>query len=179
MPLCRKNQFTQKGFQTGRTGDMMKHFLIKHCLIVFLFLGLIHISTANNVLSSEIKWASYQNGMTSAKAEGKKIFLHFYASWCGYCKTMDQKTFKDVSVIQYLNENFIPIRVDSDQQKELTMQYQVRGLPSNWFLQTDGEKIANRPGYISPEQMIGFLRFIHTDSYKKMNINEFLQNRKQ
>lgn len=156
----------------------MKHLFIKNCLIIFLFLGLIHISIAGNVVSSEIKWASYQDGISSAKTEGKKIFLHFYASWCGYCKVMDQKTFKDIAVIQYLNENFIPIRVDSDQQKELAVQYGVRGLPTNWFLQMDGERIANRPGYISPEQMIGFLQFIHTDSYQKMNINEFLQSRK-
>jgi len=57
------------------------------------------------------------------------------------------------------------------------MQYRVSGLPSNWFLQTDGEKIATRPGYISQEEMISFLQFIHTDSYKKMNLSEFLQTR--
>ena len=81
--------------------------------------------------------------------------------------------------LQYLNENFIPIKVDSDKQRALAQQYRVRGLPTNWFLQTDGEKIASRPGYISPEQMIDFLQFIHTDSYQKMSLNEFLQNRKQ
>jgi thioredoxin-related protein len=156
----------------------MKKNIRKKCLLLFLFLSLIHISSATHALSTEIQWQTYQNGIATAKSEGKKIFLHFYATWCGYCKIMDQKTFKDASVVQYLNENFIPIKVDADQQRELAMQYRVSGLPSNWFLQTDGEKIANRPGYISQEEMISFLQFIHTDSYKKMNLSEFLQTRK-
>lgn len=156
----------------------MKINLNKSCLFVFIFLGLIHVASATHAVSNEIQWQTYQNGITTAKSEGKKIFLHFFASWCGYCKIMDQKTFKDASVVQYLNENFIPIKVDADQQRELAIQYRVTGLPSNWFLQTDSEKIANRPGYISPEEMVSFLKFIHTDSYKKMNLSEFLQTRK-
>ena len=77
----------------------MKPILFKNSLIFFLILGLIYISRPGHATASEIKWLSYENGITSAKAEGKKIFLHFYATWCGYCKTMDQKTFKDDSVI--------------------------------------------------------------------------------
>ncbi len=149
----------------------------KKCLLLLLFLGLIHISSATQAASNEIQWQNYEKGIAAAKAEGKKIFLHFFTTWCGYCKIMDQKTFKDISVVQYLNENFVPIKVDADQQKELAIQYRVSGLPSNWFLQTDGEKIATRPGYISQEEMISFLKFIHTDSYKKMNLSEFLQAR--
>jgi len=156
----------------------MKINLNKSCLLLFISLGLIHVASATHAISNEIQWQTYQNGITSAQSEGQKIFLHFFASWCGYCKIMDQKTFKDASVVQYLNENFIPIKVETDQQRELAIQYRVTGLPSNWFLQTDSEKIANRPGYISPEEMFSFLKFIHTDSYKKMNLSEFLQIRK-
>jgi len=156
----------------------MKLHIRKHWLLPFLLFGLIQISNTPQASSSEIKWLTYDNGMTAAKTEGKKIFLHFYAAWCGYCKKMDLKTFQDASVVQYLNENFVPIKVNSDKQKRLAMQFRVRGLPSSWFLQDDGGKIANRPGYISPKQMMSFLQFIHTDSYKKMNLNEFLQTRK-
>ncbi|MBA4367147.1 MAG: thioredoxin [Desulfobacterium sp.] len=156
---------------------MNKNFC-KGFLLLFFFLGLIHIASATHAVSDEIQWQTYQNGIANAKSEGKKIFLHFYSTLCGYCKIMDQKTFKDASVVQYLNENFVPIKVNADQQRELAIQYRVTGLPSNWFLQTDSEKIANRPGYIAPEEMISFLKFIHTDSYKKMSLSEFLQIRK-
>ena len=157
----------------------MKPMMIKKILVGLLFLGLIHAAWADGAAAEEIKWMTYKQGMESAQAAGKKIFLHFYASWCGYCKTMDQKTFKDDSVVRYLNENFTSIKVNTDQQQDIAIRYRVRGLPSTWFLQTDGEKIANRPGYIAPEQLIGYLRFVHTDSYKKMGIREFLKSQNQ
>jgi thioredoxin-related protein len=156
----------------------MKKNISKSWLLPFLIFGLIHISYTTHAIAGEIKWLTYENGITAASAEEKKIFLHFYANWCGYCKVMDKKTFKDASVVKYLNENFVSIKVNSDKQRKLAIQFRVRGLPSNWFLQNDGEKIANRPGYISPKQMISFLQFIHTDSYKKMNLKEFVQTRK-
>lgn len=162
--------------RTGYTGSVMKPMMIKKILMGFLFLGLIHAAWADSAASEEINWMTYQKGVAAAKTEGKKIFLHFYASWCGYCKTMEQKTFKDASVVRYLNENFTSIKVNTDQQQNIAIQYRVRGLPSTWFLQDDGQKIANRPGYIAPKQLIGYLQFVNTDSYKKMSIREFLNN---
>ena len=65
---------------------------------------------------------------------------------------------QDPSVVSYLNENFIAIRVDFDKEGEIASQYGVRGLPSTWFLTQTGERIGNVPGYIRPQALLLMLK---------------------
>lgn len=122
-----------------------------------------------------IQWYGYEEGVQQGRDESKKVFLNFYADWCRYCKMMDQKTFTDDSVIAYLNEHFVPIRVNSDQRKRIASNYNVRGLPVSWFIAENGENIGNQPGYLPPDQLLMLLKYIHTDSYKQMNFTQFVK----
>jgi len=108
--------------------------------------------------SDSIKWYSYKEGMVTGRIAKKKVFLHFYANWCGYCKKMAKETFQDPSVVSYLNENYISIRVNFDKEGETASRYGVRGLPSNWFLTQTGERIGNVPGYIPPQALLSMLK---------------------
>jgi len=155
----------------------MKKCLFTICLSSLLLIFIIQISYAENQIKPKINWYSYDKGIAAGKTEDKKIFLHFYADWCGYCKIMNNKTFKDDSVVTYLNKNFISIKVNADRKRKLAQKYRVRGLPSNWFLKETDEKIASRPGYIPPTEMILYLKFIHSDSYQKMTLKNFIKNR--
>ena len=134
---------------------------------------LVDLSTTS--ASDEIKWHAYKEGLALAKQEGKKIFVHFYADWCAYCKKMENETLKNSAVIDYLNQNFIPVRVNSDKDRDLARNYYIRGLPSTWFVSETGEKISSLPGYISAEMLLNALKFIHTDSYKKMSFKDFIE----
>ena len=147
---------------------MKKIILIVFCLVVAY-----SISHA----SSGIKWYSYEEGILNAKKNGKKIFLHFGAPWCGYCTKMKNKTFNDFLVSDYLNTNFISIKINTDKEKKIASKYYVKGLPDSWFLTKKGEKIGNLPGYIPPEKFLSMLKYILTDSYKNMNYKKFLETK--
>ncbi len=127
-----------------------------------------HVAAADG-----IRWLDYDKGISRGKSEDKKVFLNFYADWCRYCTMMDQKTFQDKEVIAYLNQNFIPVRVDSDKNRKVSREYNVQGLPVSWFISEDGENIGSQPGYIPPEMMLPLLKYIETDSYKTMNFQKF------
>ena len=126
--------------------------------------------------SDKINWLSYDEGLALARQEGKKMFVHFYADWCAYCKKMEKETLSNAAVIDALNQNFIPVRVNSDKDRELARQFYIRGLPSTWFVSETGEKISSLPGFISAEILLNALKFIHTDSYKKMSFREFMNS---
>jgi thioredoxin-related protein len=130
--------------------------LIILCLVVWFF----RIAYA----SDAIKWYSYEEGKVLAKVEKKKVFLHFYANWCGFCLKMAKVTFRDATVLSYLDHNFISIRVDFDKEPDIAVKYGVRGLPVNWFLMEMGQPIVSIPGYIDPEALLLLLKEVNAIS---------------
>ena len=122
-----------------------------------------------------IAWHSYDKGMAMSREEDKKIFLYFWAEWCAYCGKMTRETFADVSVIDYLNNHFISIKIDFDREKKAASGCEIRGLPSTWFISEKGDRIGNRPGFISAQDLLPMLKYIHSDSYKAMTLKTFLK----
>ena len=123
------------------------------CLTVWFF----NIAYA----SDSIKWYSYEEGKVLAKIEKKKVFLHFYADWCGFCLKMAKETFRDATVVTTLNKDFIAIRVDFDEESATAEKYGVKGLPANWFLTQMGQPIVSIPGSIAPEALLSMLREVN------------------
>jgi thioredoxin-related protein len=136
----------------------MKIKLLHLAYTMLVFATLTLLLPVNTMASGNINWYSYKEGMVTGRIEKKKVFLHFYANWCGYCRKMAKDTFQDPSVVSYLNENFIAIRVDFDKENEIASRYGVRGLPSTWFLTQTGERIGNVPGYIPPKSLLLMLK---------------------
>jgi len=127
------------------------------CRICFVTLYLVICFSGAVYASDGIKWYSYEEGKVLAKVEKKKVFLHFYANWCGFCLKMAKETFQNAAVLSDLNDNFIAIRVDFDREPETAGKYGVMGLPSSWFLTAMGQPIISLPGYISPEALLSML----------------------
>ncbi|MFZ2633339.1 MAG: thioredoxin family protein [Desulfosalsimonadaceae bacterium] len=122
-----------------------------------------------------IQWQPYASGIKAIKDQKKKGFLHFYTDWCTYCKVMNKNTFTDPKIIAYLNENFIPIRVNADKEKAVAREFRVSPVPDNWFITEDASSLHIRPGYIPPEELLVMLKFLHTDSFKTMKFPEFIR----
>ena len=125
--------------------------------VVFCF----STSFSNNAAATErINWHAYEEGMALGTTENKKVLLHFYANWCFYCRKMAKETLQDPSVVSYLNENFISIRVDCDKDRRTASRYGIRALPSTWFLTEKGERIGNLPGYLPAGRLLQILKQI-------------------
>jgi thioredoxin-related protein len=68
--------------------------------------------------------------------------------------------------------------VNADKERKAVSNYNIRGLPSNWFIRENGETISNLPGYISPDMFFFILKYIYTDSYKSMSFKTYVNNHK-
>jgi len=86
---------------------------------------------------------------------------------------LKQVSFSDKKIIQFLNQNYISISVDTDVQKALANKWKVKGLPLLWFLKPDGSKISNVPGYVDKDPFFKILNYIQSGSYEKMSFQEF------
>jgi len=129
--------------------------------IRLLAMGLILCTAGVAAASDTINWRSYEEGMVLSKIEKKKVFLHFYADWCGFCRKMANTTFKDSSLINYLNDNFMPIMVNTDREPQTAGSYGVSGLPTTIFLTAMGEPIFSVPGYIPTLTLMSMLKEIN------------------
>jgi thioredoxin-related protein len=142
---------------------------MKHVMMALFFacFALVSAGSPVDALSAEtISWYSYDEGLARAKTEQKKVYINFHADWCGYCHKMERETFKDNQVIAYLNKNYIPVRIDSDKQKDLARKYRVRGLPDHVFLAETGETIGNQPGFLGPRDFMKIITFVYEEQYK-------------
>ncbi len=143
-------------------------------LVILTCLALITVVPVSAVPGG-IQWQPYEKGISLAKEQGKQVFLYFWADWCGYCAKMEKSTFKDPSVVNYLNDNFIAISVDSERDRKVAANYGVRGLPTTWLLKPDSSKLSSLPGYVDADRLMTILKYIKTESYETMSYKDFIK----
>jgi uncharacterized protein YyaL (SSP411 family) len=104
-----------------------------------------------------IKWRHWgKESFDEAKKNEKLILLSLSAIWCHWCHVMDETTYSDMDVIDYINKNFVPVRVDADMRPDVDSLYNQGGWPSTVILTPDGE-IVQGGTYISQEAMKAWL----------------------
>ncbi len=138
--------------------------------------GTADLENGNAGQNNRIDWKDYTPGLAQAKTQDKNVFLYFYAQWCTYCTQLKKTTFVDDKVLAYLEKNFVSISVDTDQNQTLSQTWQVKGLPTMWFLTPDGGRISSLPGYVDGSQLLQILRYIHTKSYDTMSFQDFVKS---
>ena len=146
--------------KTNNLQPVVKMKLKTFGFIILIAIGSIIATTESLAASDSVKWYSFDEGMALGQSQGKKIFLHFWAEWCPYCYRMEKKTFRNSTVIAYLNDNFISIKVNYDTEKRLVSMFKVRGLPDNWFFSKDRKDTKHQPGFIPPEKFLVMLKKI-------------------
>ena len=64
-------------------------------------------------VTNEINWISLEKAKKYAKKYDKNIFVYFHKKDCPYCEEMKRETFSDQTVIDLINHNFFPVKIDS------------------------------------------------------------------
>ena len=100
------------------------------------------------------EWGPYPFEL--ARERNQPVILSIGAVWCYWCSVMDKTTFQDVDVIDFLNANFICIRVDNDHRPDINSRYNVGGWPTTAFLTGHGGIVAGAT-YLPPDQFIAML----------------------
>jgi len=144
--------------------------------VVFVLIGSV-LFFAQTGICEKINWNTYDEGIQQAASDNKKVFLHFRADWCGYCKLMEQTTFKDQGIIRFLNTHYISIKIDGDVDKKIGKAYKVTGYPDNRFLDEERKQVHRLPGYLDPGRFMFFLEYVESGSYKTMDPMEYYKSR--
>jgi thioredoxin-related protein len=127
-------------------------------LLVLLSVASVAGPSPTRAAERSVNWHSFNEGMARGGAEGKKVFILFRADWCTYCHAMETETLRDPTVVAFLKERFISVKVDTDREQDVSTMFRVKGLPDCWFFSEDGSVLGHRPGYIPPDVFLKILR---------------------
>ena len=121
----------------------------------------LHFSPRPN-RAHEIAWREWgEDAFREAREANKPVLLSLSAVWCHWCHVMDETSYSDPGVIAFINEHYVPVRVDNDQRPDVNARYNMGGWPTTAFLTPDGEILAGAT-YIPPEQMLEALPKVYT-----------------
>ena len=163
--------------------------IYKYCLWLML---LFPVLTAN---SQEIKWMTWEEASKALEKEPRKIFVDVYTDWCGWCKKMDATTFKDSTIIEELNSDFYPVKLNSEQKESIFWKGEEfkwtpsgrdgvhklahdlldgqMSYPTYVILDEDYARILIAPGYTDVTMLMKELRFAAEEHYRNISWQEF------
>lgn len=98
-----------------------------------------------------VEGKTFAEAVAQAKAEGKKVFLDCYTSWCGPCKMMTNTVFPQKVVGDYMNKEFVNIKIDMEKGEgpALAKHLKVRAYPTFVMFDGDGKEIGRMVGGIA------------------------------
>lgn len=116
----------------------------------------------------KINWMSFKQAYELNQKAPRKIVIDVYTGWCGWCKVMDQRTFSQAAIIDYVNEHYYAVKLDAEMKEDVTIgdktfknQGQAHelaisllqgkmGYPTTVFLNEKMEMIQPISGYLEP-----------------------------
>jgi len=114
--------------------------------------GEFHFSPRPN-RAAEIGWHTWsEEAFAEAGKLDRPILLSISAVWCHWCHVMDETTYSNPGVIDLINREYLPIRVDNDVRPDINQRYNMGGWPTTAFLTPSGE-ILTGATYLPPDQM--------------------------
>ncbi|WP_071515228.1 thioredoxin domain-containing protein [Geitlerinema sp. PCC 9228] len=143
-------------------------------------------------------WYWCDEALNQARQEDKPIFLSIGYSSCHWCTVMEGEAFSNPQIAEYMNANFLPIKVDREERPDIDSIYMQAlqmmtgqgGWPLNIFLSPDDlvpfyggtyfpvEPRFGMPGFMQVLQAIR--RFYDTEKTKLQSVKqEIYQNLRQ
>ena len=105
-------------------------------------------------------WGS--EAFDKARSEDKMLFVSIGYATCHWCHVMERESFEDPDLADYLNNHFVPVKVDREERPDVDKIHmdalhalgQQGGWPLNMFVTPEGKPVTGGT-YFPPKPMYG------------------------
>ena len=149
--------------------------------------------------AQKINWMTFEEAVKMNETAPKKIFIDVFTDWCGWCKRMDQTTFINKDVVEYMNENYYAVKLDAEtsdtivfagytfvnegsrgsrkgtHQLAATLLQGKMSYPSYVFMNEENQVLTVAPGYMEPKDFMPILKYISTDAYLNQTFKDYIK----
>ena len=149
--------------------------IILRCLLLALLMVCLPPTIpARTADTDTIDWTSFADAK-GRNTEDRKYLIYFFSEQCTFCEMLERTTFTDQAVVDYINTNYTPVKVDIGKERNLAARFRVGGVPDLRFLTHQGKGISRWIGYIEGKRLLPLLQYIHTDSYESISYRDFIK----
>jgi thiol:disulfide interchange protein DsbD len=147
----------------SRAGRTWQPFLLLRSAVgIASVLALTYMTIPGRSVPVELTFRPFERTLLqTAAAERKPVVLDFSADWCVPCREMEHTTFVDPVVVREAG-GFVRLRAnltaENANNQALMRQFNIQGVPTTVFIDSNGKIRRRRVGYIGPAE---FLRYLH------------------
>lgn len=145
--------------------------------------------------AQELKWYSFEEAVALSRENPKKILIDIYTDWCGWCKKMDAEAYSNQQLIQYISENYYPVKFNAEQREDVefnehTFKFVASGrrgvhelavaltnnqlsYPTTVFMDEEFRIIQPIPGYMKVKDLQPILAYFGENAYTDTSWDEF------
>jgi thioredoxin-related protein len=168
----------------------------------FLILLLLFSATAAFSQNNTVNWVTLQEAEAKMAKEPRKVLVDVYTTWCGPCRMMDQNTFQNPKVVEYINKNYYAVKINAESPDPIEFKgttYKNDGFdpnksgrnstheiaaaiapvngriayPTVVYMDENFKILAPVQGYHTPQQIEPILRYIAEEDYSNVSFEDY------
>ena len=90
---------------------------------------------------SRVSWSSWSEETLARADSDTPVLLDLGGLWCHWCHIFDEMMYGDKEIADFIEDNFIPVRVDPDARPDIDLRYNRGSWPSICVLTPEGDMV--------------------------------------
>ena len=120
--------------------------------------GISEVPTYDRSVAAGINWTtSLQQAADIAARENLPLLVQVTSDNCRYCQQMKREAFTHAEVISLLNQNYVTVQVDADQERAFISQMKITSLPTTLIVAPNRQILERVEGARSAAQLLEYL----------------------
>ncbi|MCL1892698.1 MAG: thioredoxin family protein [Holophagaceae bacterium] len=100
----------------------------------------------------------FEEAKDKAAKQGKLVLVDTFTSWCAQCKELDEKTWPDPTIVDWIRKNAVAVRIDTEKVRpDLAKPLGIVAYPTVVLMDANGRELRRLNGFHRPAKMLEWL----------------------